>query len=120
MIATYEYYTTTFYGTTIPQAEYNYFAERASDRIARYQPILPSSDGAQEALKKCACAISEVLYNNAKGSKFGKQIASESVNGYYSVSYSTESETALKSKINAIIRDYLGAYLTNMKVAVIY
>lgn len=119
MIADYAYYNQSFHGTLIPQAEYTYFAERASDRLARYQPFLPSSDGAQNALKKCACAISEILYNNVKGSKDGKQIASESVNGYYSVSFSTQDETALKSKINDVISDYLSVYF-NRRAVVIY
>lgn len=120
MIANYEYYTGTYYGYTIPSEKYNFFAERASDKLARYQAFLPDTEDAQNALKKCSCAISDLLYNNAQGSKNGKKIASESVNGYYSVSFSTESETALKTKINGVIKDYLGVYLSMKPIKVIY
>lgn len=127
MIADFEFYKTEYHGIIITEeSDYAYHAERASDELALYVRRIPQNDEAQRALKRCACAIADILYGEFKLSKFGStsgKIASESVSGYYSVSYGTTSGTeaikALKSQIDNTIAKYLGGYLLGA-VKVIY
>lgn len=119
MIADFEYYKNEFHGIIIPsEEEYNYFAERAGDELALYVNRLPNTDDAKIALKRCACRVADIIYGDFKLSKYGSQnarISSESVSGYYSVSFSTmggtEAIRALKRQINTAITLYLGKYI---------
>ena len=119
MIADYAFYTGTYLGDTIPSDKYNFFGERASDKLARYEAIMPKTESAQTTLKKCACAIADILYENKQSTKNGQGVSSESVQGYYTVSYSVVDEETLKKKINNVIGDYLGGYITRV-VRVVY
>lgn len=120
MIADYNFYTTVFLGETIPEDKFDFFGERASDKLARYEKAIPRNPSAQLALQKCACAIAELLYENKQAKKNGKEVSSESVNGYYTVSYATANENTIKKEVNGIIVDYLGIYLSMRPVGVIY
>ena len=119
MTADFEFYRDTFKGITIAsEEEYGYAAERASDELAPYVAFIPNTAEAQRALKKCACKIADIVYGNYKTSKFGEaggKIASESVSGYYSVSYGVatgaEALRAYQAQINAALSLYLGRYL---------
>lgn len=111
MIADYNYYTNIFKGFVVEQSKYEYFAERAGDELARFVKLIPNTEDAQTALKNCSCAITEYLYNDFKSSKNGQKIGSESVNGYYSVSYSTTTQNDRKNAIYGLISQYLGQYI---------
>lgn len=91
---------------------YSIFAERAGDELALFANRIPNDDEAQNALKRCACALADCMYGDYKMSKEGTaKIASESVSGYYSVSYSTPTYGQVRTKINNIIALYLGKYI---------
>lgn len=114
MLADYNYYQEVFFGDIIPtEDEFNVVSSRASDKLAQFGIIVTN----QDALKKCCCAIAEAIYGYNKLYKYGSsqgKINSESVSGYYSVSYGSTSQSgllALNNDINAIIREYLGAYV---------
>lgn len=125
MIADYTFYKDTYKGITISNAdEYEYFGERASDELALYVDRLPNTLTAQVALKKCACAIADTLYGYYKSHKdgySGSTVSSESVNGYYSVSYggSGSSQNELKEQIFNSIRLYLGNWIFR-KIKVVF
>ena len=114
--ADFNFYQSEFKGQTIPSEEaYATPAERASDELARFLGRIPADDTAQTLLKRCACRIADIAFETYKGSKCGAPITSESVNGYYSVSYGVatgaEAEKAYRAKVNSAIALYLGRYL---------
>lgn len=126
MIADFEYYKNQFHGIVIPSdEEYIYFAERAGDELALYVNRVPNTNDAQTALKRCACRVADIIYGDFKLSKYGSQsgkISSESVSGYYSVSFATtggiEAISALKRQINTAITLYLGKYILGARKVV--
>lgn len=115
-IADFTFYRDTFKGIAIKsEEEYAYFSERAGDELARFVSFIPDTKTAQNQLKRCACAIADIKYNTEKSSKHGAPITSESVNGYYSVSYGTatgaEAYNAESARIRSVIAMYIGRYI---------
>lgn len=76
--ADYTFYTVAYYGSKIPEAEYPYFSERASE----YLDSLSFAETDEINLAKACCACAEIMYS----AQPEKQITSEKV-GDYSVSY---------------------------------
>ena len=65
--ADYQFYTTTYYGDTVPESDFPKYAERASDRIDaitfdRLVNGLPEEERAVTKVKKAVCAVAEALY----------------------------------------------------------
>ena len=117
MLADYDFYKTTYKGIVFADANsYEYFGERAGEELALYssREIFNEDNEAKEQLKRCACRIADILYSTANGGK-GKNIASESVAGYYSVSYSQVTESQIKGQINTAIKLYIGKYILGSK-----
>ena len=119
MLANYEFYKNKYKGIVIADANsYEYFGERASDELALYSSknIFSEDEVASEQLKRCACRIAEIFYSTSNGGKsIGKSITSESVAGYYSVSYAQATDTQIKSQINTAIKLYIGKYIIGVK-----
>ena len=114
MLADYDFYKNTYKGIVFPDSNsYEYYGERASDELALYsQRSIFSQDATAELqLKKCACRIADILFSSVSGSKSGKKVTSESIAGYYSVSYADVSDQQVKYQINSAIRLYLGQYI---------
>lgn len=111
--ADFEYYQNDYKGILITNSnDYAYFAERASDELAPFANRVPTTDDGQTALKRCACRITDILYGDWKQSKNGvSKISSESVSGYYSVSYATPTYGQIRLQINSAIALYLGRYV---------
>lgn len=114
MLVDYNYYKNVFFGDVIPtEDEFKVVSSRASDKLARFENVVAD----ENALKKCCCAIAEAIYGYNKLHKYSSsqgKINSESVSGYYSVSYGSTSQSglnALNADINAIIKEYLGMYV---------
>lgn len=128
MIADFEFYKNNFKGIIITtDKDYEPFAERAGDELARYVGRISDTDEAQTALKRCACRIADILYGDFKLSKYGSasgKISSESVSGYYSVTYGNtsgnEALKLLKYQINTAIALYLGKWLLKSTSRIIY
>lgn len=118
--ADFGYYQNEYKGIIITDSgEYTYFAERASDELAPFANRVPDTDEAQIALKRCACRIADIYYGDYKSSKNGQKIASESVSGYYSVSYNINDYAQVRRMINSAIVLYLGAYVIGSKPVII-
>lgn len=111
--ADFEYYQNDYHGILINSADdYAYFAERAGDELAPFANRVPENEDAQTALKRCACRIADILYGDWKQSKNGvSKISSESVSGYYSVSYETPTYGQIRLQINSAIALYIGRYV---------
>ena len=65
--ADYRFYTTTYYGDTVPESDFQKYAERASDRIDaitfdRLVNGFPEEERAATKVKKAVCAVAETLY----------------------------------------------------------
>ena len=119
MLADYDFYKSTYKGIVFADANsYGYFGERASDELALYsnRQIFAKDDTANEQLKKCACRIADILYSTTnKGKMDGKTVTSESIAGYYSVSYATATDAQIRSQINTAIKLYIGTYILGSK-----
>lgn len=118
MLADYEFYNNTYKGMVFADAtSYGYFGERASEELALYSSkrIFEEDETALEQLKRCACRIADILYSSTGGSKNGRQIASESISGYYSVSFVNVTDSQVRSQINTAIKLYIGRYILGAK-----
>ena len=119
MLADYDFYKNTYKGIVFADANsYEYFGERAGEELALYSSknIFSEDVTAKEQLKRCACRIADILYSSTNGGKsIGKSITSESVAGYYSVSYAQTNDSQIKGQINTAIKLYIGKYLLGPK-----
>lgn len=118
MLADYDFYKNTYKGIVFADANsYEYFGERAGEELAPFSSknIFSEDENASNQLKRCACRIADILYSSTGGSKNGKQVANESVAGYYSVSYTTTTEEQIKSQISMAIKLYIGKYIIGSK-----
>mgnify|MGYP002727238318 FL=1 len=93
--ADYTFYSAVFYGSKIPENEYPYFAERATEYIDSL--TFAASDDTQ--LSKACCACAEVMYS----AQPDKQVTSEKV-GDYSVSYAAAQTTVAEELIRIASR----------------
>ena len=117
MLADYDFYKNTYKGIVFADANsYEYFGERASEELALFssKSIFQENGEASLQLKRCACRIADILYSSTNGGK-GKSVASESVAGYYSVSYSQVTNEQIKAQINTAIKIYIGKYILGSK-----
>lgn len=115
--ADFDFYKNEYKGILIKNdGEYAYFGERAGDELAPFANRVPDTVEGQTALKRCACRIADILYGDFKQSKNGvSKLSSESVAGYYSVSYATPDSVAIKSMIKNAIVLYLGRFICGAK-----
>lgn len=115
MLADYNFYKAEYKGIVFADANsYEYFGERASDELAFCSnfSIFREDEMAETQLKKCACRIADILNSKSKSGN----IASESVSGYYSVSYAMITDKDINRQINAVIGKYLGGYIFKPKI----
>lgn len=118
--ADFDYYQDSYKGILITSADdYAYFAERAGDELAPFANRVPDTEEAQTALKRCSCRVADILYEDYKSSKNGQKVASESVSGYYSVSYTTNNYAQVRRMVNSAIVLYIGAYVIGSKPVII-
>lgn len=65
--ADYEFYTTSYFGSVVPEADFPRLAERASDFIDvmtfdRLVDGLPADKRSQKRIKKAVCSLAELMY----------------------------------------------------------
>ena len=65
--ADYEFYTTSYFGSVVPEADFPRLAERASDFIDtmtfdRLVDGLPKNERSQKRIKKAVCSLAELMY----------------------------------------------------------
>lgn len=137
----YEFYTTKYYGDTVPESEFEKYADRASDRIDaitfdRLVDGLPEDKRANTKVQKAVCAVAETLYRieqikkasmetvgtvvREDGTVTGKAVSSVS-SGAESISYVTGtagsnsniySQAAMDKKVeNILLRQVATEYL---------
>lgn len=140
----YEFYISKYYGDTVPESEFQKYADQASDRIDimtfdRLVDGLPENDRAKIKVQKAVCAVADCLYkieqiNKASmevvgtvvredGTVTGKAVSSVS-SGSESISYVTGisgsssdiySQAAMDKKVeNVLIRQVATDYLAGI------
>lgn len=65
--ADYEFYTTSYFGSVVPEADFLRLAERASDFVDtmtfdRLVDGLPTNERSQKRIKKAVCSLAELMY----------------------------------------------------------
>ena len=65
--ADYEFYTTSYFGSVVPEADFPRLAERASDFVDamtfdRLADGLPTNERSQKRIKKAVCSLAELMY----------------------------------------------------------
>ena len=65
--ADYDFYTTSYFGSVVPEADFSRLTERASDFIDiitsdRLVDGLPSNERSQKRIKKAVCSLAELMY----------------------------------------------------------
>ena len=65
--ADYEFYTTSYFGSVVPEADFPRLAERASDfmdamTFDRLVDGLPTNERSQKRIKKAVCSLTELMY----------------------------------------------------------
>lgn len=65
--ADYEFYTTSYFGSVVPETDFPRLAERASDFIDtmtfdRLVDGLPANERSQKRIKKAVCSLAELMY----------------------------------------------------------
>lgn len=65
--ADYEFYTTSYFGSVVPEADFPRLAERASDFVDtmtfdRLVGGLPTNEHSQKRIKKAVCSLAELMY----------------------------------------------------------
>ena len=65
--ADYEFYTTSYFGSAVPETDFARLAERASDFIDtmtfnRLVDGLPTNERSQKRIKKAVCSLAELMY----------------------------------------------------------
>nr|DAV29381.1 MAG TPA: Head Tail Connector Protein [Caudoviricetes sp.] len=65
--ADYEFYTTSYFGSVVPEAGFPRLAERASDFVDtmtfdRLVDGLPTNERSQKRIKKAVCSLAELMY----------------------------------------------------------
>lgn len=118
MLADFNYYKTKYNGIVISDANiYEHFGERASDELALYsnRAVFKDDAEAENALKRCACRVADILFSQYSSQKDGKKILSESIAGYYSASYGDITNDEIKRQINTAVKLYLGRFILGTK-----
>lgn len=65
--ADYEFYTTSYFGSVVPETDFPQLAERASDFVDtmtfdRLVDGLPTNERSQKRIKKAVCSLAELMY----------------------------------------------------------
>lgn len=65
--ADYEFYTTSYFGSVVPEADFPRLSERASDFVDimtfdRLVDGLPTNERSQKRIKKAVCSLAELMY----------------------------------------------------------
>lgn len=127
--ADYEFYTTSFLGSVVPEADFLRLAERASDFVDtmtfdRLANGLPTNERSQKRIKKAVCSLAELMYQielaekNAisqasAGATDTKNVGNISTGIVTSVSSGSESISyATPQQIGASAKEWSAVYAT--------
>ena len=124
--ADYEFYTTSCFGSVVPETDFPRLAERASDFIDtmtfnRLVDGLPTNERSQKRIKKAVCSLAELMYqielaeknaiNQALSNVTDTNVGNISTGIVTSVSSGSESISyATPQQIGASVKEWSAAY----------
>ena len=78
--ADYEFYTTSYFGSVVPETDFPRLAERASDFVDtitfdRLVDGLPTNERSQKRIKKAVCSLAELMYQIELAEKNAANVA---------------------------------------------
>lgn len=105
--ADYEFYTTSYFGSAVPETDFPRLAERASDFVDtmtfdRLVDGLPKDERSQKRIKKAVCSLAELMYQIELAEKNAINQASASVTDMNSGDISTGIVTSVSSGSESI------------------
>lgn len=126
--ADYEFYTTSYFGSVVPEAEFPRLAERASGFVDtmtfdRLVDGLPENERSQKRIKKAVCSLAELMYqielaeknaiNQASANVTDANTGGKSTGIVTSVSSGSESISyATPQQIGASAKEWSAVYAT--------
>ena len=124
--ADYEFYTTSYFGSVVPETDFPRLAERASDFVDamtfdRLVDGLPTNERSQKRIKKAVCSLAELMYqielaeknaiNQASASATDTNTGDKSTGIVTSVSSGSESISyATPQQIGASAKEWSAVY----------
>ena len=124
--ADYEFYTTSYFGSVVPEADFPRLAERASDFVDtmtfdRLVDGLPTNERSQKRVKKAVCSLAELMYqielaeknaiNQASANVTDTNVCGKSTGIVTSVSSGSESISyATSQQIGASAKEWSTVY----------
>lgn len=82
--ADYDFYTTSYFGSVVPETDFPRLAERASDFVDtmtfdRLMDGLPTNERSQKRIKKAVCSLAELMYQIELAEKNAANVAASGV-----------------------------------------
>mgnify|MGYP002593296225 CR=1 FL=1 len=101
--ADYEFYTTSCFGSVVPETDFPRLAERASDFIdtmtfGRLVDGLPANERSQKRIKKAVCSLAELMYQIELAEKNATNAA---VSGVSTTTGSSGSTTGIVTSVSS-------------------
>ena len=101
--ADYEFYTTSYFGSVVPETDFPRLAERASDFVDlmtsdRLVDGLPTNERSQKRIKKAVCSLAELMYQIELAEKNATNAA---VNGTSTAIGSGGSTTSIVTSVSS-------------------
>lgn len=105
--ADYEFYTTSYFGSVVPEADFPRLAEKASDFVDlmtsdRLVDGLPTNERSQKRIKKAVCSLAELMYQIELAEKNAINQASANVTDINVGNISTGIVTSISSGSESI------------------
>lgn len=105
--ADYEFYTTSYFGSVVPETDFPRLAERASDFVDtmtfnRLVDGLPTNERSQKRIKKAVCSLAELMYQIELAEKNATNQASANVTDTNVENISTGIVTSVSSGSESI------------------
>lgn len=126
--ADYDFYTTSYFGSVVPEAYFSRLAEKASDFVDtmtfdRLVDGLPTNERSQKRIKKAVCSLAELMYqielaeknaiNQASAGATDTNVGHKSTGVVTSVSSGSESISyANPQQIGASAKEWSAVYST--------
>ena len=124
--ADYEFYTTSYFGSVVPETDFPRLAERASEFVDtmtfdRLVDGLPTNDRSQKRIRKAVCSLAELMYqielaeknaiNQASANLTDTNVGNISTGIVTSVSSGSESISyATPQQIGASVKEWSAVY----------
>lgn len=124
--ADYEFYTTSYFGSVVPETDFPRLAEKASDFVDamtfdRLVDGLPTNERSQKRIKKAVCSLAELMYqielaennaiNQASSNVTDTNVGNISTGAVTSVSSGSESISyATPQQIGASAKEWSAVY----------